>query len=71
MLTTNRQQRTTASRRPVYSIIIPAYNEGARVGATLERLLVYVAERGWNAEVIAVNDGSSDSTIAVQETTDS
>src|SRR5436305_7799207 len=47
---------------PQYSIIIPAYNEGARLGATLERVLHYVAEHGWDAEVIVVNDGSRDNT---------
>jgi dolichyl-phosphate beta-glucosyltransferase len=45
-----------------YSIVIPAYNEGARLGATLEKVLKYVREQGWNAEVIVVNDGSRDNT---------
>ncbi len=45
-----------------YSIVIPAYNEGARLGATLEKVLGYVREQGWNAEVIVVNDGSRDNT---------
>jgi glycosyltransferase involved in cell wall biosynthesis len=45
-----------------YSIIIPAYNEGARLGATLDRVLTYVAEQQWNAEIIVVNDGSRDQT---------
>ncbi|MGC2182387.1 MAG: dolichyl-phosphate beta-glucosyltransferase [Terriglobales bacterium] len=52
-------------QRPSYSIIIPAYNEGMRVSATLERVLAYVAERGWDAEVIAVNDGSRDNTAEI------
>jgi dolichyl-phosphate beta-glucosyltransferase len=56
---------TTAGPRPGYSIIIPAYNEGARLGATLEKVLAYVKERGWDAEVIAVNDGSSDNTAEI------
>jgi dolichyl-phosphate beta-glucosyltransferase len=47
---------------PRYSIIIPAYNEGARLGATLDRVLSYVTSRGWDAEVIVVNDGSHDET---------
>lgn len=47
---------------PTYSIIIPAYNEGARLGATLDRVLAYVADKGWDAEILAVNDGSRDST---------
>jgi len=45
-----------------YSIVIPAYNEGHRLRATLERVLGYVREQGWNAEVIVVNDGSRDNT---------
>jgi dolichyl-phosphate beta-glucosyltransferase len=45
-----------------YSIVIPAYNEGARLGATLEKVLAYVRAQGWNAEVIVVNDGSRDNT---------
>jgi dolichyl-phosphate beta-glucosyltransferase len=55
----------TNDRRVSYSIIIPAYNEAARVGATLEKVLAYVAEQGWDAEVIAVNDGSRDNTAEV------
>jgi glycosyltransferase involved in cell wall biosynthesis len=45
-----------------YSIIIPAYNEGARLGTTLDRVLAYLRAQGWDAEVIVVNDGSRDST---------
>jgi len=50
---------------PKYSIIIPAYNESARLGATLDRVLEYIFSEGWNAEVIVVNDGSRDSTPAL------
>jgi len=45
-----------------YSLIIPAYNEGARLGATLDRVLNHIAERRWDAEVIVVDDGSRDNT---------
>jgi glycosyltransferase involved in cell wall biosynthesis len=45
-----------------YSIVIPAYNEGERLGATLEKVVAYVRSQGWNAEVIVVNDGSRDNT---------
>jgi dolichyl-phosphate beta-glucosyltransferase len=50
-----------------YSIVIPAYNEGARLGATLEKVLGFVRAQGWNAEVevIVVNDGSRDNTAAL------
>src|SRR5215831_9163990 len=47
---------------PKYSIVIPAYNEAHRLGTTLERVLDYVTSQRWDAEVIVVNDGSSDRT---------
>jgi dolichyl-phosphate beta-glucosyltransferase len=50
---------------PVYSIVIPAYNESARLGATLEKVLAYVHQQGWDAEVIVVNDGSRDNTAEI------
>jgi glycosyltransferase involved in cell wall biosynthesis len=50
---------------PTYSIVIPAYNEQARIGATLERVLSFVHSQGWDAEVIVVNDGSRDKTAEI------
>ena len=47
---------------PQYSIIIPAYNESARLGATLDRVLNYVAAQHWDAEIVVVDDGSRDDT---------
>src|SRR6266567_7078302 len=47
---------------PQYSIIIPAYNESARLGATLDHVLGYVSKQDWDAEIIVVNDGSRDQT---------
>ena len=47
---------------PKYSFIIPAYNETARLGSTLDRVLSYVATQRWDAEVLVVNDGSRDAT---------
>jgi glycosyltransferase involved in cell wall biosynthesis len=47
---------------PKYSIIIPAYNESARLSSTLDRVLSYVSSERWDAEVIVVNDGSRDNT---------
>ncbi len=50
---------------PTYSIVIPAYNESARLGATLEKVLAYVHGQRWDAEVIVVNDGSRDNTAEI------
>src|SRR5581483_1034780 len=55
----------TDSQPPQYSIIIPAYNEGERIGTTLERILNYSDSRGWKVEVLVVNDGSRDNTVEI------
>lgn len=52
---------------PKLSIIIPAYNEEKTVGEVLKRLLA-VPFAGWNIEVIAVDDASTDDTCAVLDT---
>jgi glycosyltransferase involved in cell wall biosynthesis len=51
--------------RPFISIVIPAYNESARIGKALNEVLRCVHERNWHAEILVVNDGSTDSTAAV------
>ena len=56
---------TTPDGLLAYSIIIPAYNESARVGATLEKVLAHVTHQGWDAEIIAVVDGSRDNTVEI------
>jgi len=48
-----------------YSIVIPAYNEGKRLAPTLDKVLGYVRQQGWDAEVIVVNDGSRDDTAEI------
>jgi glycosyltransferase involved in cell wall biosynthesis len=47
---------------PQYSIVIPAYNEAARISGALESVVAFVRERGWFAEVVVVDDGSRDKT---------
>lgn len=48
------------------SIVIPAYNEAGRVGATLEEVLRYLrGEWAGRAELIVVDDGSTDATAEV------
>jgi dolichyl-phosphate beta-glucosyltransferase len=48
-----------------YSIILPAYNERARIAGTLDRILAHATQCGWKVEVIVVNDGSSDDTAGI------
>jgi dolichyl-phosphate beta-glucosyltransferase len=52
-------------RDVTYSIVIPAYNEGHRLAATLEKVLAYLKEQGWDSEVVVVNDGSQDNTADI------
>ena len=50
---------------PQLSIVIPAYNESARIENALERVMSCVQEQGWDAEVLVVDDGSKDDTAAI------
>jgi len=50
---------------PALSIVIPAYNECARIEGALERVMRCIEDRGWDAEVIVIDDGSNDSTVDV------
>jgi dolichyl-phosphate beta-glucosyltransferase len=44
------------------SIVIPAYNEEARIGQTLQKIREYLARQDYAAEIIVVDDGSRDRT---------
>lgn len=46
------------------SVVVPAYNEGQRIPATLTRLREYLDWAGEEYEVIVVDDGSEDDTVA-------
>ena len=52
---------------PQYTIVIPAYNESARIGHALDEVLRTIDDRRWDAEVLVVNDGSTDDTAAIIE----
>ena len=52
---------------PQLSIVVPAYNEAARLGTTLRTILAYLNEKERDAELIVVDDGSEDDTAAVAE----
>jgi len=49
----------------LYSVIIPAYNESERLAVSLPKVLDYVDKNAIQAEIIVVNDGSSDNTAEV------
>ena len=53
--------------RPDLSIVLPAFNESARLPLSLPILLDHLAERSGRTEVILVDDGSSDDTVRVAD----
>ena len=49
------------------SIVIPAYNEEKRILTTLGKTLEFLQQRSWSYELLAVDDGSADRTVACIE----
>ena len=49
------------------SIVIPAYNEERRLPPTLEKIAAWIRAKGITAEVLVVDDGSTDGTARVAE----
>jgi len=47
------------------SVVIPAYNEQDRLLASLERIDDYLKKQGIEAEILVVDDGSSDGTAEI------
>jgi len=48
-----------------FSIVLPAYNEAARIKASLDQVMRYAGQHCGTIEVIVVNDGSSDATADI------
>jgi dolichyl-phosphate beta-glucosyltransferase len=50
---------------PHLSVVVPAYDESDRLGATLRRIGEYLDERRIDSEILVVDDGSRDATLEV------
>jgi glycosyltransferase involved in cell wall biosynthesis len=62
--------REGALRSPVeLSIVIPAFNEEQRLPKSLSRIQAYLKSRSLRAEVLVVDDGSTDATSRIVEAT--
>ena len=48
--------------RPYLSVVIPAYNEEARIPPTLEQVVGYLSGQNYEWEIVVADDGSTDST---------
>jgi dolichyl-phosphate beta-glucosyltransferase len=55
--------------RPSTTIVVPAYNESARIGQSLHAIAEYARTIGTPLELIVVDDGSTDDTAAIAERT--
>ena len=50
---------------PPFSVVIPCFNETARIGTTIRATLDYLHKNSPESELIVVNDGSTDATAAI------
>ena len=50
---------------PPFTVTIPCYNEAARIGDTVRSTLDYLSAESPDAELIVVNDGSTDTTPTI------
>lgn len=56
------------SSKEIYlSVVIPAYNEEKRIGATLLDVDRYLSDQDYSYEILVVSDGSTDKTVDVVE----
>src|SRR5687767_218087 len=55
------------SMPPQLTIIVPAYNEAARLGLSLAKIVAYLNQHFDSSELIVVDDGSTDDTVGVAE----
>ncbi len=55
------------SSSPFLSIVIPAYNEASRLPHTLEQVFAFLEGEDFSAEVIVVENGSSDKTFSLAQ----
>ena len=54
-------------RSPFLSVVVPAFNEDARIARTIAGILAEVDRLGLDAELIVVDDGSMDRTASIAD----
>ncbi len=62
-----RHQPNRDEDRPFLSIVVPAYNEEARLPASLQAIAEFVEQQPYPVEVIVVDNNSTDSTQAIAQ----
>lgn len=64
----SRHSDLASDHQTTLTVVVPAYNEEKRLGATLKRMLAYFDEQGSPFEILVVDDGSTDGTAGLVET---
>jgi len=59
------QRENKSMQQPIYSVVIPAYNEQEVISETYKRLTAVMTRMGEPYELIFVNDGSKDQTAHI------
>lgn len=54
---------TQTQQLPFLSVVIPAYNEEQRIGATLQSIYEYLEDQSFLWEILVVIDGAADGTL--------
>ena len=53
--------------QPLLSIIIPAHNEEKRLPPTLEQVFAFLEQQNYEAEVLVIENGSTDRTYEIAQ----
>ncbi len=61
------EEASLVTQRVNLAIVIPAYNEQARLPATLDKITAYLEKQPLSWTVLVVDDGSQDQTAAIVE----
>lgn len=56
--------------RPHVTFVMPAYNEEARLPASLDRVIEFLGEQSYTSEIVVSDDGSTDGTARIVEVRD-
>ncbi len=51
--------------QPTVSIVVPAFNEAARIGNSIEKIVAYAAHSPVSLDVLVIDDGSADETADI------
>lgn len=57
----------TGPDRPHLSVVMPAFNESARIASSVHDVVHFLADQPYRSEFIVVDDGSTDATVEIAE----